>query len=149
MDRGCGSERLPSVDVSDGKFSVGFRVIAGEYVDYTELLEKEVGIAGCPRECRKSRKRFDITRSELCDECPRKRQMELFMADTVERWEQWGIEFDFDDMLMTLYQVVSFESLPHELMSVKNSTLASIYRSEKIKADQRAIAAPRGSSLKR
>jgi hypothetical protein len=124
-------------------------VIAGEYVDYAELLEKEEGIAGCPRECRKSKNRFDKTRTQLCDECPKKRQADVFRTETLERWEQWDVQFDFDDMLAVLYNVIAFESLSREALSVKNNTLASIYRSEKTKSNLRAIDAARKSVSKK
>ncbi len=125
-------------------------MIAGEYFDYADALDKEQGVSGCPMDCPKSWKRFDPKRTELCKTCPRKRQLNYFKEETVERWEKWfgkreSKEFDFDAMLRTFYNVVTLDKLPDDLISVKNAQLVSVYRTEKAKADVRNAAAAPGA----
>jgi hypothetical protein len=146
MDGHLGYQRFPQFAVSAGKFSIAFRVIAGEYFDYADALEKEQGVSGCPTECPKSRQRFDPRRKELCKSCPRLRQMKMFREETLERWELWfkaeARKFNFDSMLNTFYSVVNFDSLPDHMISVKNASLVSIYRAEKAKARARLTPQP-------
>jgi hypothetical protein len=134
-------QRVQEFAVSEGNFSVAFRVIAGEYFDYAEALEKEQGISGCPQQCPKSKKRFDPYRSEPCKECPRKTQMDYFKQATIERWQEWfdsdAKQFNFNSMLNTFYSVKLFEDLPVDRISLKNATLISILQSERAKADLR------------
>jgi hypothetical protein len=116
-------------------------VIAGEYFDYADALEKEQGVSGCPMECAKASKRYDPNRTELCKKCPRAKQMKIFKDETLERWKKWfgkdARKFNFEAMLRTFYSVKSFEGMSDELMSVKTSSLVTIMLTEKAKAQIR------------
>jgi hypothetical protein len=118
-------------------------VIAGEYFDYAELLEKDTkgGYDRCPQECPENRqKRYDVNRSDLCKTCPKRKHWKTFKEETIERWRKWFGEsesFNFDEMLKTFYNVVTIENLTDDRLLVKNASLVSVLRSERTKAERR------------
>jgi hypothetical protein len=145
MDGHVGDQCFQERPLSDGKFSIGFRVLSSEYFDYAELIEKETGISNCPQECQQSRKRFDKTRTQLCDECPRKRHLKEFREATEERWDQWELKIDFDEMLSTFFKVKSLDGQPDDALSLKTSMLVSIVETERSKAHARQARSVRAS----
>jgi hypothetical protein len=105
---------------------------------------KKEGLTHCPVQCPNEQKQIDIYRTKYCDECPRSHEMRTFKENTRERWEEWlkddAGEFDFDEMLTVVYQVMSLESLTDDRISVKSASLRAVYRSEREKAMARATA---------
>lgn len=95
----------------------------------------------CPVECPHLPNYYDARRYKYCDECPHKIEKDKFR----ERVENLMFEFTnqacpykFDEVLPAFYSAKSITEADRldTSISVKTAELASIYRSEKNRADE-------------
>lgn len=79
---------------------------------------------------------YDVFRSELCEACPKKTDLERLKMSTLQTWEIWlgervAEDVKFEDTLSSLLQVLAVKRYDSEETPVKVSTLIDVYTTEK------------------
>lgn len=92
----------------------------------------------CPVECPLTG--FNLKRSKFCDGCDHKKIADDFRQKVEEEWRQKlgrvSQKYRFDDLYDLLLQVIGYEDVPAEKLSVKSACFLTIYLSERNKRDR-------------
>lgn len=87
----------------------------------------------CPTDC--ADEGYSRSRTDYCQECEITPRKELFRNSTIEAWEkrlkEKAKDYDFDKVLSMVYEVMDFEEMPKEKLTVYSAKLLQIYLSER------------------
>lgn len=114
----------------------------------TEQQTTGKNVSECPVVCALGKgKKYDLTRTERCDGCPKTKHWKAYQNETIDLWEAWfgeEHEFDFEEMHRNLMLVSALSDIPLDRLSLKSFNLLEIYKREQNKAISRAGLIPIG-----
>lgn len=91
----------------------------------------------CPQRCPTDKvKEYDVFRTELCETCPKKTDLERLRRATESAWVLWmgdelGESLRFEKYMTTLQQVLAIKRYERDDTPFKVSLLIDVYQTEK------------------